>query len=239
MRATAAIRAAIVAALLSGAGGCYRGAIYASYEEVGLGIKATAESNSPVKVHFGYNRGVGAWVPRRGGADEEATSLISRDDVRANVNPTKLGQPLLQVDGAVIAGTAAIVAAAPANAVVEVKDADAVEAAATQVSVATRGGPGARIGMALAQTDLTEDEVAVLDLIKLIRLRPDRDTVFDAAATSMPTPFRNLYGKRRAASASPTNAFRGATSDYLSEEGTDVTARNRELRAALGAAIKE
>jgi len=127
--------------------GCsYKGAIYSSYQEGGLGIRTTAESDAPVKVHFGYDQSVAAFVPRRGDdpANEEATAIISKDEVGANVNPTTTGtKDLLTVDSALITGTAAIVASAPANAQVT------VTSPSTQRTYVTNGRAGDRIATAL------------------------------------------------------------------------------------------
>src|SRR5512147_2296059 len=127
--------ATLAVALQAGAltGCAYKGAIYSSYQEGGLGVRTTAESEAPVKVHFGYDRSVAAFIPRRGGnpASEEVTSIISKDEVRAMVNPTRLGtDELIAVDSAFITGTAAIVASAPSNAVVTIAETPAALQAA-------------------------------------------------------------------------------------------------------------
>jgi hypothetical protein len=215
-------------------GGCaYRGAIYASYQEAGLGIKATAESDAPVKVHFGYNRGVGAWVPRRGGsaAAEEATALISRDDVRAGVNPTKRDQPLLQVDGAVITGTAAIVAAAPANATVTIRD------SAGAATYETHGTAGHRITTALAgPLTLSSDELALKRLIQRTSERADGDQVFQSAASALSPVIGTRY-RKLAARLAARKAFTAVAIEYQGEDETGV--RIRELVDALRAANEE
>lgn len=137
--------------------GCYRGAIYSSYQEAGLGIRTTAESGAPVKVHFGYDRSVGAFVPRRGGdnANEEATSIISKDDVGANVKPGST-ENLLTVDSALITGTAAIVASAPEQSEVTIAPA----AGAPRQIFITSGDAGERIATALNPVKFNSDPAA-------------------------------------------------------------------------------
>jgi hypothetical protein len=222
----------LLALLWSGSGCAYRGAIYASYQEAGLGIKATAESNAPIKVHFGYNRGVGAWVPRRGGnADtEEATSLISRDDVRASLNPTGMGtDSLLQADGAVITGTAAIVASAPAGATVTIRDGANVQ------DYRTEGEAGQRILTALAQAPrLSSDELALRNLMAEVAKRRDRRSVFEAAARKMPAAFQARYDAL-VRDLGSEQAFQATTSAYQ-REVPDAAPRVSELLQALRAA---
>lgn len=138
---------------LAAGSGCkpYRGAIYSSYQETGLGIRTTAQSEAPVKVHVGYNRSVAAFVPRRGGdaQTEEATALIAKDEVRIAANPTTTGTAtLLAVDSAFITGTAAIVASAPSGATVVVNDPRARQ------TFTASGNAGDRIATALNGFDI-------------------------------------------------------------------------------------
>jgi hypothetical protein len=196
-------------------------------------MKATAESNSPVKVHFGYDRGVGAWVPRRGGADEEATSLISRDDVRAGVNPTRRGEPLLQTDGVVISGTAAIVASSPTNAIVTVVE------AGSELEVRTQGTAGKRIATALKRVGLTSEQVDQMELIKDTAARNDADLVFQSAAARMSDRFQTLFDQRVAAGDSAALAFKKATFKYTNENRDSRDARVAETVAGLRSARKD
>jgi len=141
-------------ATLAAGTGCkpYRGAIYSSYQETGLGIRTTAQSEAPVKVHVGYNRSVAAFVPRRGSdaQTEEATALIAKDEVRIAANPTTTGTAnLLAVDSAFITGTAAIVASAPSGAKVKVES-----GGVAQQSFTTTGSAGDRIATALTGFDI-------------------------------------------------------------------------------------
>jgi hypothetical protein len=135
--------------------GCYHGAIYSSYQEGGLGIRTTAESDAPIKVHFGYDRSVVAFVPRRGddAKSEEATALISRDDVSTNLNPMNTGTTnLIAVNSAFITGTAAIVASAPDHAVVNVHDPNSP--ATVKQTYAPSGDAAVRVAAAVAGQDI-------------------------------------------------------------------------------------
>jgi hypothetical protein len=219
-------------------GGCtYRGAIYASYQEAGLGIKATAESTAPIKVHFGYDRGVGAWVPRRGGSDEEATSLISRDDVRAGVNPTNTSQALLETDGVVISGTAAIVASAPAGAVVRVTEADAVagEAAGDVLRVKTEGTAGNRLAAALSQAELSDEQADLRELILQVEDMAHGDRIFRDAAARLPPAFRKRFRTILDEDEEVSVAFKRATDHYTVGATEHVPTVMTALRAAINA----
>jgi hypothetical protein len=231
--------------ILLGAGGCtYRGAIYASYQEAGLGIKATAESTAPIKVHFGYDRGVGAWVPRRGGTDEEATSLISRDDVRAGVNPTNISQSLLETDGVVISGTAAIVASSPANAIVKVVEGDAVTqgvatehtmATGTALEVKTVGSAGNRVAAALSQAEVSDDQAEQARLLAEIRGRDDGTQIFRQAASALPSAFQTEFRRHLDAGRSVSAAFRRAVASFTSGAPDRIPEVITALRTALNA----
>jgi hypothetical protein len=230
MRLGSALGSIVLGLATLAATGCYRGAIYASYQEAGLGIKATAESNSPIKVHFGYDRGAGAWVPRRGGADEEATSLISRDDVRANANPMRLADgPLLQASGVAITGTAAIVASSPSDAQVTVVEADSV------LEVQTKGTAGERIATALSPVAFSNDQYVQRTLIIETIKRKDGDAVFRAAAAKMSDRFQTLFQNRLDSQDTVSVAFQRATFTYTNEVD-DSRARVAEMVAALRAA---
>lgn len=258
-----ALRGLLVTCLAATSIACsYRGAIYSSYQELGLGIKATAESNSPVKVHLGYNRGTGAWIPRRGGGEqaEEAVAVISRDDVLSTVNPTRLGEDsILQADSALISGTAAIVASAPSGAIVVVKPSpdsgkpapEAVDAAAGAVkrvrdcddpaqhcvSFQALGSPGERIATALAGAPrLSPSQLKVKVLLDLLSKRSNQKKVFGQASALMPADFQALYAAR--ADLDPAVAFRSAALDYL-HDAPDRDARTAALQSALERANSE
>jgi len=116
------VRLSAVAMLF--ATGCgYRGAVYSSYQQLALDIRATTESSTPVKVQLGYDRGVGAWVPKLNagtrksatatapGTDRgEAVSIISKDDIRTTVTP-----PIKAAADAASAATVAAAAAKPTD----------------------------------------------------------------------------------------------------------------------------
>jgi hypothetical protein len=235
MRLRLAVTMLAIACGVTGLTGCYRGAVYASYQELGLGIKASAESNSPIKVHFGYDRGAGAWVPRRGGGQqgEEAVALVSRDDVRSTVNPTRLGKDsILQVDSALIAGTAAIVASSPPDSIVTV-----APPAAPPVSYAISGNAGDRIAMALADGPrLTPDQLDVQTMLRLLSKRRNQKQVVARATTLLPADFQGRFATR--AGQAPLSAFKVTAFEYV-EEAPDHDAAVREIQGALKTANDE
>lgn len=102
--------------------GCqYRGAVYSEYNQTALDIRAQQASSSPIKVNFGYDRGVFAYVPKRNAStnsfDGEAVSVIAWNNLQHDINPfTTATNSLLRVDAGFISGVAAIVATAPADA---------------------------------------------------------------------------------------------------------------------------
>jgi hypothetical protein len=241
------------ATLLASPGCTYKGAIYSSYQEAGLGIRTTAESTAPIKVHFGYDHSVGAFVPRRGGdaANEEATSIISKEQVGAGVNPLQTAtEDLLMVDSAFITGTAAIVASAPSGATVKVRPAatacPACPGVATEAGsntfVAT-GSPGERIATALTQRPgtLTDAQIRLAEVGTLIDGTPPerQDAIYAAAAAKLPTNFQQAYEKRRTEQQlSSRVAFRATMLEYLAGESDDSPKR-AEFHGALSAALQE
>jgi hypothetical protein len=109
--------------------------VFSSYQQLALDVRATAESNTPVKVQFGYDRSIAAYVPKRNtNADRsaaamndstadrgEAVSIISNDDIASTVTPplkTDKTYEVLRADSAFVTGVAANVATAPDNATV-------------------------------------------------------------------------------------------------------------------------
>src|SRR5687767_5244296 len=113
----------IVAAVLNLASGCaYHGAVYSEYGQLALDVRSTAESSAPIKLSFGYDRGVVAYVPKLKGKTGEACSIISWQDISSTVSPPHLAdQNVLVVDAGFISGTAANVAAAPSDATVVIE----------------------------------------------------------------------------------------------------------------------
>ena len=144
------------ASLLLACGCAYHGAVYSEYSQFALDIRTTAESSAPVKVDLGYDRGVAAFVPKLKGKEGEACSIISWQNIGSTIVPSQLGtNKVLTVDAAVISGTAANVAAAPASAKVIIVPGP--EAAGDKLELTTSGGPGARIAVALAPTTFGQD----------------------------------------------------------------------------------
>jgi hypothetical protein len=131
------------------AGCAYRGAVYSEYEQVALDIRTTAASSAPVQVTFGYDQGVFAYVPKlnadTNSTQGEAVSVISWDNIGAELNPTKTGSnSVLMVDAGFISGIAADVVSAP--------DGSSVTILAPNLTntVSISGDPGDRIAAATA-----------------------------------------------------------------------------------------
>src|SRR5437867_12266422 len=105
--------------LIMTAGCAYHGAVYSEYSQLALDVRSTAESSAPIKVSFGYDRGVVAYVPKLKAKTGEACSIISWQNIGSTVSPSQLGtQSVLRVDAGFISGTAANVASAPSDATV-------------------------------------------------------------------------------------------------------------------------
>ncbi len=230
--------AVCLATVCVGSSGCsYSGAIYGSQQKFGLGIHLTTSDTTPVEMNVGYDQAVIAYVPRRGpeGATDEATAIISKNDLRTISNPTQLkSNPILQVDAALISGTAAIVASTTPGKTVEVSVGDRSQ------TLPIVGNAGERISTALTGDPAALSEVqqkfAALHH-RLAALAPDRSTsVYDHAASSMPEEFRSLYQQRRGAhpAVSASDIFRSVTDDYLGYPPN--TSRRDALERALQAA---
>ncbi len=246
--------------------GCaYDGVIYSSYQEGGLGIRTTADSTAPIKVHFGYDHAVAAFVPRRGGdsASEEATSIISKDEVTAtfalpvtidpNVATTAAAKEeaegpktMIAVDSAFITGTAAIVASAPAGAEVKILPAaaprgEAGKGAAPTLTVVTDGTAGDRIGMALTlQGQLSTVQVALANVSAEIRAKAPavQDKIYDRAAGHLPQEFQQSYQGLVSGHAPKQAAFTNASRKFLKGQPSDSD-RHKQLLRALTQALKE
>ena len=171
--------------------GCqYRGAIYSQYQQVGIGIRSSPETASPVRVNFGYDRGVIAFVPKleEGSLKGEAGSLISKNSVSANLSPGAASE-LLTVDEAFISGNAAIIAAIPDGQTVKFE-----VGSGESYKVTTKGGSGDRILEALeGKPILTDAEKEVRKLILEINARNDHEQIYDRAAANMGSDFKTAY----------------------------------------------
>lgn len=234
---------AILAVLVAALSGCaYKGAIYSSYQEFGLGIRTTAESDAPVKVHVGYDHSVAAFVPRRGGdaRSEEATSLISKEAVGSQINPTKSGTgDLLTVDSAFISGTAAIVASAPSNAIVRVLDGGAAcptdaRSASGIKEFKTQGSPGDRVGVALTQDGtLSIPQVRLSELMDVLRSKPiaEQATICGTAITGLPPATQAAYAGHPAHQSHPADVFASVTIDYINAAVNRAVAEQQVLDA--------
>jgi len=197
MRCLIVVASAILAPIVSGCG--YHGAVYSSYQQLGLDIRATTESNAPVKVSLSYERGAGALVPKldmeksRG----DAVSLLSTDDVATtagNPKATKdwLGNPPLRASSAFISGPAAVVASAPSNTVVTI-----VEPRGNERQIQTTGSAGARIAAALRPSARFAEPVQQEFQQEFDQLRQQlpatQKQTFDRAATMLGTKFEQKY----------------------------------------------
>ena len=91
----------------------YNGAIYADYTQNGIGVRMAPESSSPAEIHFAYDRGIFASIPKKKGAKDgqDSTAIISKN----NVYTAKLSDDTkeIRVDAAFLTGMAAQVAGAP------------------------------------------------------------------------------------------------------------------------------
>lgn len=233
---------ALTGVWLASAVGCtYHGALYAEYGQVGLGVRAAPEQGSPADVHFGWDRGVFAWVPKRDPANEagEGGSIISRNLIGANLGGlvpaagNRDPEPLLEVDAAFISGTAAVVASVPDNTKVVVRDADG------PFDLVTDGSAGARIAAAFEPT-LRFPTVEISELHALLGRVYERDDheTYAEIIDSLSPDARVKFDQRLADDESPRLAFKRTKDWYLLEEFGEGPRHNR-LIAALRGALEE
>jgi hypothetical protein len=260
----------IALAVCMAATGCaYRGAVYSSYQQLALDVRATTDSSTPVRVNFGYDRGVGAWVPKLNSQGEgsgaaaknatatnrgEAVSLISKDDIRSTVTPPVKGTTykVVVADSAFITGMAANVAAAPdgmevhvvapeASGGVETMDAEQAATLPAQVKIQVNGDPGERIAAALSSAQVFDVLQALFDRASQLD-HAGQDAVFDSAAQNMSTPFKAEYKRMLDKGQSPRRAFDLAKIPYVSgtlEPKTTPEERRARLIAALSDALNK
>lgn len=183
----------LISSTLLAAGCAYRGAAYSEFTTAGIDLRADATSGAPVRFIFGYDRGVGAYVPRRnsGTTDSqgEAVSVVSWSYLRTTPAPTpqNANNTAISVDAGFISGTAAQVIAAPKDFDVIIIE-PTVPGASTTPSVTatpnvtgfftTQGAPGDRIAIASAVDTFiatTQREAqAILDFVTLPNGELDR-----------------------------------------------------------------
>lgn len=219
----------------------YQGAVYTSHQAFGLGVHTAAEGPAPVKLNFGYDHAVGALVPRRGydTVADEATSLISKDNIQTVINPDKSmlsRDKVLQVDSALITGTAAIIATLPAGSTAAVSE-DGVEH-----SFVVRGTPGQRISTALqlGTARLSTAQLQMLATTQAVtELDPARkDGVYRDAAKNLPEAFQQFFNNDlKKNDNDAVVAFDEATARFV-EAGPDDDSRLNEVQQALEQARK-
>lgn len=162
-------------------GGCsYRGAVYSEYSQLALDIRASQVSGAPVKVNFGYDRAVMAYIPKRSAESNsiqgEAVSVISWNNVGSDINPMHPTNTLLRVDAGFITGVAANVASAPSNATVIIVD----PRLSTNQVLTTEGSPGARIAAAFAPATLQVRPDVLQRRVEALAAKMDRLSETDA-----------------------------------------------------------
>ncbi len=218
-------------------GGCgYRGAVYSQYTQMGLQVKTSGETASPVDVNFGYDRGAMAIVPKRetGTWEGEAGSIIARNNMDVQLLP-RTGEEVFKVDEAFISGSAAIVASLPESdrVIVTVAPRESIE---TKI----KGSPGSRIGTALADKPkyLTEDQFILNNLLDKIKNMQNRDKIVDKAAAMFPAKINDLYEKKKK-KGKTFNAFLSAKNNYLINETTGSGPKFKLLIQELNSAINK
>lgn len=206
----------------------YPGAIYTEYTHLGLGVRSSPESASPVDVNFGYERGVLAIVPKRADG-KDATSLISRTDIGTNLNQT--GKTLLQVSSDFIAGTAAIAATIPAGA-----DVEFIENGVVKATAEVKGDNRIVTALRLTAVAPTPEIRLLKDTFEAALKHPRKGEVFTAAAALAPAEFKTLYDQKIGLGLNPQQAFNAAKNDYTSGssgEGPKLMVLSAALTGAM------
>lgn len=236
----------VVAAMtaLVGGGCAYHGAVYSEYSQVALDIRSTAASSAPIKVSFGYDRGVLAYVPKLNGTNGESCSVISWQKIGSTMMPARTGSnSVLRVDAGFISGTAADVASAPDDCKVVILPPRAEEGVQAEkgasYSVETKGGAGERIARAFQPSArfLTESQMKLQQLIDRVLSQSNKETLFEQAARILPPDFNAYYQKARQAGAPARVAFLAAKNRYLEGETTEGP-KHDKLIQALQAVLK-
>jgi hypothetical protein len=164
----------LISSTLLAAGCAYRGAVYSEFTTAGIDLRADATSGAPVRFVFGYDRGVGAYVPRRnaGTTDSqgEAVSVVSWSYLRTTPAPTQqnANKTAISVDAGFITGTAAQVIAAPDGFKVIIEEPVTPSATGTPSGNVTglfsaQGDPGTRIATAASVRSVRPDTRDTLD----------------------------------------------------------------------------
>ena len=122
----------ITGAVSLGLGGCaiYDGAIYASYDQVDLGIRSAPETATPININFGRQHAVVSFVPHKNessdgeAVDGEAVSVFGWANTASitpevftseNLQAGATGTHLLRAEGRFATGNAAKILVIPKN----------------------------------------------------------------------------------------------------------------------------
>ena len=202
----------ITGAVSLGLGGCaiYDGAIYASYDQVDLGIRSAPETATPININFGRQHAVVSFVPHKNessdgeAVDGEAVSVfgwantasITPDEVftSENLQAGASGPHLLRAEGRFATGNAAKILVIPKETRVVIHRSQG----APQV-VVTQGTSAERVGNAFFPSTRfrTPDDKLYNILEKRIDKcsQASRVRVRDTVAARMGGCFKREYDK--------------------------------------------
>ena len=198
----------ITGAVSLGLGGCaiYDGAIYASYDQVDLGIRSAPETATPININFGRQHAVVSFVPHKNessdgeAVDGEAVSVfgwantasITPDEVftSENLPDGASGPHLLRAEGKFATGNAAKILVIPKKTRVVIHRSQG----APQV-VVTRGTSADRVGAAFSPSTRfrTPDDKLYNILEKRINKCSQPSHVRNTVAARMGGCFKRLY----------------------------------------------
>ena len=206
------MRALATCALFLGA--CqYKGAIFAEYQHMGLGIRAAPEQGSPVDLEVGSDRAVIAFIPKRERGDNkgEATSIVSWNFLRTTANPGS--KELLKVDAGFMSGTAA-------NVLATASDSKNVKLMSGQSTVATfraNGSSSERLTEALSAVDTSiYGTPTAREYDQLFEKLKGNDRALGAIAESMGGAFKTRYDQLAGSGAA--TAFLSAKNQIADDE---------------------
>ena len=201
------------------------------------------ESSSPAEIHFAYDRGIFASIPKKKGAKDgqDSTAIISKN----NVYTAKLSDDTkeIRVDAAFLTGMAAQVAGAPKGSKVNIsvgKDGSIQDSPPIDITdtVAERINPLFR-----TTPRYTKPEQRILEgLHKEIRSRGDADTIYERAANQLPDDFIAFYQEVKKKSLASARAFRRSEAHYISAPNLstdEVKKRQQQIVDALKGSLSE
>jgi hypothetical protein len=190
-------------------GGCaiYDGAIYASYDQVDLGIRSAPETATPININFGRQHAVVSFVPHKNessdgeAVDGEAVSVfgwantasITPDEVfTENLQTGASGPHLLRAEGRFATGNAAKILVIPKNTKVVIQRSQG----APQI-INIQKNTEERVGAAFSPSTRfrTPDDKRLNILGKRIKKcsQPSRDSVRNTVAARMGGCFKREY----------------------------------------------